>query len=263
MHKKMIFFDIDGTLVPEGESYIPESAYNAIKTAQANGHLTFINTGRTAFNIDSFIRALNFDGYICGCGTYIYYRDKLLLSSTIPHPLCVDIIHMMRKCKVPGFFEENSRIYFDLDSPVASIMEEARAMFGTKGYDMPPSLDDPHFTFDKILAFFQPDSDYETFRHFIDKHLDFIDRGDHTAEIIQKGYSKATGIQFMCDYLHIPLGDCYVIGDSTNDLSMLQYVPNSIAMGNSTPSILPACAYQTTDILDDGIYNALKHYGII
>lgn len=83
------------------------------------------------------------------------------------------------------------------------------------------------------------------------------------AEIIQKDYSKATAIQFMCDYLNLSLDDCYVIGDSTNDLSMLQYVRHSIAMGNSTPEILPYCEYVTTDIMEDGIANALKHYGLI
>ena len=83
------------------------------------------------------------------------------------------------------------------------------------------------------------------------------------AEIIQKDYSKATAIQFMCDYLNLSLDDCYVIGDSTNDLSMLQYVRHSIAMGNSTPEILPYCEYVTTDIMEDGIANALKHYELI
>ena len=34
-------------------------------------------------------------------------------------------------------------------------------------------------------------------------------------------------------------------------------IPNSIAMGNSDPRILPYCSYKTTDILDDGIYNAI------
>ena len=27
--------------------------------------------------------------------------------------------------------------------------------------------------------------------------------------------------------------------------------------------ILPFCTYQTTDIEDNGIYNALKHFGLI
>ena len=82
-------------------------------------------------------------------------------------------------------------------------------------------------------------------------------------EIVPKGCSKATGIQRLMDYYNVPLEDCYAVGDSTNDLSMLEFVPNSIAMGNSMKEILPYCAYQTADLEDDGIEKALKHYGII
>ena len=45
MDKKLIFFDIDGTLIPEGDTEITKSAVEAIKRAQENGHLCFINTG--------------------------------------------------------------------------------------------------------------------------------------------------------------------------------------------------------------------------
>jgi len=44
---------------------------------------------------------------------------------------------------------------------------------------------------------------------------------------------------------------------------MLKAVKNSVAMGNSMESILPYCSYKTTDIKEDGIYNALVYFGII
>jgi len=261
---KMIFFDIDGTLLPEGENDIPESTVKALQMAKANGHLIFINTGRTYFNVGEKIRNLNFDGYVCGCGTYIYFRDRLLFSSTIPHNQCVEIIQLMRDCLIPGFFEENNCIFFDDQSPATdSFLADARRMFGTRGVLTPESVEDTRFTFDKILVKILPESDVRTFRAYVDKYLTYIDRGGNIAEIIQKDYSKGTGIQFMCDYLDIPLANCYAVGDSTNDLAMLDYAPNSIAMGNSMPEILPHCTYVTTDIKKDGIYNALKHFKII
>lgn len=73
-------------------------------------------------------------------------------------------------------------------------------------------------------------------------------------------YSKATGIQFLADRFGLSLDDCYVIGDSMNDLPMLDYVQHSILMGNGTPSLRSHVEYVTTDILDDGIENALVHY---
>ena len=71
--KKLIFFDIDGTLITDGpgEHLIPGSLPRTLNALQENGHLCFINTGRALAEIDSVIRSLPFNGYVCGCGTYI------------------------------------------------------------------------------------------------------------------------------------------------------------------------------------------------
>jgi predicted mannosyl-3-phosphoglycerate phosphatase (HAD superfamily) len=44
--KKLLFFDIDGTLW-DNRSRIPESTVRAIRRARENGHLAFINSGRS------------------------------------------------------------------------------------------------------------------------------------------------------------------------------------------------------------------------
>ena len=98
---------------------------------------------------------------------------------------------------------------------------------------------------------------------FLKQNYYCIDRGENMWEMAQKGHSKATGIQKVCEYLGADIDDCIAIGDSTNDLDMLKAVKNSVAMGNSMESILPYCSYKTTDIKEDGIYNALVYFGII
>ena len=44
---KIIFFDIDGTLICGGSELMSESTKEAIRIARANGHICMINTGRT------------------------------------------------------------------------------------------------------------------------------------------------------------------------------------------------------------------------
>ena len=44
MEQKLLFFDIDGTLITEGTGRIPESTRKAIKMAREEGHLLFVNT---------------------------------------------------------------------------------------------------------------------------------------------------------------------------------------------------------------------------
>ena len=76
--RKLLFFDIDGTLLSEKTHTVPQSAKEALKKAKENGHLIFINTGRPISTIDQEIHDLNPDGYICGCGTYITYHDQVI-----------------------------------------------------------------------------------------------------------------------------------------------------------------------------------------
>ena len=82
-NKKILFFDIDGTLISETSGEIPESTKTALKKAQENGHITIINTGRTKSLIGDDIKELEFDGYICGCGTYIEVDNKVLYNNIV------------------------------------------------------------------------------------------------------------------------------------------------------------------------------------
>ena len=65
-----------------------------------------------------------------------------------------------------------------------------------------------------------------------DKYLLFQHR-ENIYEVTRKDTSKATGIQFLLDYFNLPLESSYAFGDSNNDLPMLKYAGNSIAMGNA------------------------------
>ncbi len=69
-------------------------------------------------------------------------------------------------------------------------------------------------------------------------------------------------ISSILNYLNIPIENAYAIGDSPNDLPMLRAVPNSIAMGGAEV-IYPYVSYITTSLVDNGIYNSLKYFGLI
>lgn len=242
---------------------MPESTVRAIAQARKNGHKTFINTGRTYFNIDDYLKEIGFDGYVCGCGTGIYLNEKNIFKSTLTHEQCVEIIEQLRACELSAIFEAEEGVFFDEELPSHKIVSDLKTRFGTKGFDVPKALDDTSLVFDKFVFWVHTYSNFKRFYEYISEDFDCIDRGAGMWEIVPKGYSKATGIQYLIDYYHVSLEDCYAIGDSTNDLPMLKFVPNSIAMGNSMKEILPYCAYQTADLEDDGIEKALKHYGII
>ena len=68
---KIAFFDIDGTIW-NFHNEIPESTGRAIKALRENGHLAFLNTGRSrGFVTSKPLFNLGFDGVVSGCGTMI------------------------------------------------------------------------------------------------------------------------------------------------------------------------------------------------
>lgn len=263
-NRKLLFFDIDGTLLTAYPWSIPESTRKALEAARKNGHLLFVNSGRTYAMISPMVKELGFDGYVCGCGSQIYMNNELLFSSSNPNPLCREVIETLRQCRISAFFERPDKILYDGSSKtLPKAIQNLKAEVSVEDLSLYEEETWNTFTFDKFLAFPDKDSDAETFRRFVDEHFSCFIHDDAAWEITQKNYSKATGIQFLADRLGASLEDTFAFGDSTNDLPMLKYAGTSIAMGQSDPLILPHCTYQTTSIDEDGIANAMKHFHLI
>ena len=75
--------------------------------------------------------------------------------------------------------------------------------------------------------------------------------------------SKQYGIRRMLDRLGAADEDTVVFGDGTNDLCMFGQGWLSIAMGNACEALKKRADYITTDVDDNGIQNACRHFGWI
>ncbi len=261
--RKAIFFDIDGTISSEETGIIPESAVRAIRKARENGHLTFINSGRTLTNIEEKYKQIGFHGYVCGCGTSIFEGRKCIYKHRLPREVCLQVMHKAKETRVTAVYEAEEATYFDDTLPMHPVLETLGELMGITPVLLPKNIDEAEIIFDKFCVWLTEEADFETFFKALQNEFDFIDRGGDMYEVVPKGVSKATGIQRVMEYYQISLEDCYALGDSTNDLQMLKFVQNSIAMGNCMEEVLPYCAYQTERVENDGLEKALKHYGII
>lgn len=67
MNKKIIFLDVDGTLV-DYENRLPDSAVDAIRKARKNGHRVYICTGRSKAEVYQNLWDIGLDGMIGGNG---------------------------------------------------------------------------------------------------------------------------------------------------------------------------------------------------
>lgn len=72
------------------------------------------------------------------------------------------------------------------------------------------------------------------------------------------GYSKATGIDILCDALGIGIDQVVVFGDSGNDLEMLEHVPNSVAVANATEEAQAAAHWHIGPCEEDAVADVLE-----
>ena len=263
MERSVLFFDIDGTLLSEITGEIPKSAVEALKAAKKAGHLLFINTGRTISSLPAEMRSFRFDGFLCGCGTYIVYHDEILFSRSLPKERGKAIIEKVSECSLGGVAEGSEDVYFPGHISRFDKLETTRRYFREKGMGIECSIESGNFIYDKLFIYADDKSDLEGFLAFISEDMEAMDRGGNAYEVIQKEYSKATACAFIMDKLGIPKDRAYVFGDSSNDLAMFEFADHAVALGNHAEVLKPYTEFVTKTVEEDGIAYAMQHYGLI
>lgn len=259
---KLIFFDIDGTLRAEEDGFLPQSTIDAIAKARANGHKTFINTGRTAMNVREDIRFMGFDGYICGCGTEIIYEGKTVYRRPIDVTLCRKMAEEIRACGAAPLYERSDALFMDSKTDVLAWMQDLLDLYESQGLPVHDLHSAEDFSFDKFVIWYDDRTDMERFQKLIEGKYTYIDRGNFFAEMPPVGCTKATGMDWILQRLGARPEDTIAIGDSLNDLDMIRAAHVGVAMGNGH-KLHPYADFITKDLKDDGIEYALKQLGAI
>lgn len=259
---KLIFFDIDGTLWDD-HMQIPDSTVETIRLLRENGHKSFLCSGRARGNIRSErLLSLGFDGIVAACGNHVEMDGNILYEKIIAPELTEKVVNLLQDCRMPVVMEGPDYHWIDEngfeDDPYVEYLfrEMGETAIPLCGYTKDIRIN-------KFSADVLPHTDYKRIKEVLEPDFDFIEHDGTVIEVVPKGTSKATGIAWLCQYLGVPVADTYGVGDSVNDLDMLQFVGHGIAMGNGTDVAKKAAEYVTADIHEDGIYRAMQHYGLI
>lgn len=67
----------------------------------------------------------------------------------------------------------------------------------------------------------------------------------------------------MAEYLGLDISETMAFGDGGNDISIIREAGIGVAMGNANEEVKAMADYVTSSVDEDGVKNALVHFGII
>ncbi len=239
------FLDIDGTLIDY--TFVPAENRCAIAEARQAGHLVLLNTGRGYRFIPNRVwDNFTFDGVVCGSGAYASLHGEILQSRTLSAQTAMAVAAYLMEKRQPFIFEGENQVlvygtecrhdyWLPLTSPEELVEKYADA--GVQKINLPGQVP-------KEIA------------DWLRKQFCLLQHPAY-AEASILGCDKGRGMKAVTD--HLPDGFVSVaIGDSLNDLEMLEIADVSVAMGNSIDEVKALCSHETADVREAGVAVAIR-----
>ena len=212
---------------------------------------------------------------IVSCGAVVYVENKLIYCTTYPQKELISLIQFMLDNDI-GFSldgihknyltEEAFNCLSGLILKNNEDSELSRAMMAKnncfpfeemKKEDLKKVVKISIFTKNKEAC-------EKLFQKIPDSLTGFMYKNNHlrlyNGEISIKGITKGTGLQKITSYLNKAINDTIAIGDSLNDLDILEIAGLSICMDNGADECKKAADFVTKDISDDGLAYAFKYF---
>jgi len=276
MKRKMIFLDIDGTLVSAMAA--PSTlAAKAVQSARANGHRVFLCTGRNMPIIGRDILDVGFDGVIASAGSHIEADNKVLFDSILQEDIIQECLSIFHKQGMYCRIETSEGIYTDpqmeellkaakpdqANSELIRMQREIEAGIPIQPYAAYPGNGAYKICFtSRDLKSIEKTKEYLGNRFVYAVHPYADSTSCFNGEIIPKGIDKGTAMALVCQYYGIHSEDTIAFGDSMNDYEMMKAAGFSVAMGNACKEIKHMADSICEDVRKDGIYYEFQRLGI-
>lgn len=279
MNKKIVFCDIDGTLINH-HGVMPESTKEAIKAARANGHLVFLCTGRSRIKLVGESANIEVDGRICSAGGHVeignqVIKQEFMAVETIKHivefldghniQFCLEAPHKTYVSRHARKFCMEVKEKYITERPENKAQIEAH-MQGL----IDQMIDDEELIREdicKVIFFNSSLSMTKLQEEFKDEVIILPNSvglwGGNSGEMMIPNVHKAAGIQHVLEYLGLNKEDTIGYGDSLNDMEMLQFVNLGVAMGNACDALKEVADEITDSVDEEGIYKSFKAQGLI
>ncbi|HHV62597.1 MAG TPA: HAD family phosphatase [Firmicutes bacterium] len=262
MSIRLVAIDLDYTLL-NNKLEIPDAARDAIQAAVKRGTTITLASGRMYRSTVRFAEELGLDVPLItynGAMTKSSRSRQLYHHLPVPFDLALDVI---RYAKQEGI---HINIYLDDNLYVEKLSPEAIGYATRSGVEATPVGDLTEFLkADPTKLLFVADE------KVIDKHIPVVKErfGDKLnvvrsmpiyIEVTNKGVSKGTALKSLAAQLGIPREEVLAIGDSENDLDMIEYAGTGVAVANAVDIVRDRANYVTAHPNGRGVAEALDRF---
>ncbi len=279
MKRKIVFLDVDGTLI-DYEAKCPDSAKEAVRKAREAGHKVYICTGCSKAEIlQRDLPAL--DGMIGGNGAYVEDDGQVVMHQGLTAQQTRDIVDWCRKRGLGLYLESNAGMFCDDNMIVQGPEAMVKYTMG-KGADLSQAKDSSSQFLSQMIHLPYEDmgrDDVNKISFILSAYQDHLDsatrfpdliantwggKGEHAlyGDLGPAGITKKHAIEVLLTHLGADAADTISFGDAKIDLSMFELCAYNVAMGNGGPEIKAAADLVTADVNDDGLYKAFESLGL-
>lgn len=249
MNRKLIFFDIDNTLVSHvGKSHIPEATAEAVRLLKRNGHTVALATARNRSMTRKTAAYFEIDLLVCCDGGHVMHGDRTLHEEWLDDAFLKAFRDLLLSADGDCSALDAEYVYTGRNSePFLDYLVEQ------SGFDCrrpPHALDRAYMAY----AFHAAGSgaagpEHENVAASVYPYF---------TEYLPRGVDKWSGILHACAACGFSPADVVAVGDSDNDVEMLRNAAIGIAVAKSTPKAREAADLTTTDIDAGGILEAFR-----
>ena len=249
---KIIFFDIDGTLLEMGKTEITPNTRKALCSLKQNGIKICIATGRPFVTIPMF-EGIVFDAILAFNGSFCVAGDQVVAKCPIPKEDIEIIIENAKRMERPVSVATAEEIVAngsdkDLEDYFAIAHHRVNVSEKFEEY------------LEKDVFQIMLGCDLEERKYILEgtKNAKLAAWWDRAIDIIPKEGGKGTAIEQVLAHYKFSKEEAIAFGDGENDISMFNTTPNSVAMGNALEYIKKQAKYITSSNDEDGVAKVLE-----
>lgn len=230
---KLIASDMDGTLLDEN-GQVPPETYDLIRALRSKGVHFAASSGRRLDKLcEFFAPVVDEMDFVAANGSQVMASGELIDREVFSH------LAIRRLAKTVGMFEHLHLVLFDRTK--SFLLDDEDKFVREVDKDLPNAeriwyLPTPDVNILKASIFCDDghvmDYAYALSRELGDEFV-FAPSGNAWVDPMQRGVSKATGIEQVMNRYGLKPDEIMAFGDSMNDYAMLRYVGHPCVMENA------------------------------